>query len=279
MNLRGPILVIVALALAGCATGPAKNMNLAVEREEVTVLPTISSVTVQPATIDLAGPDPTITVRMSADPGLIGSFDVAGLGSNQRMREKSPGEYEGTFTIPKDAFAPGQSRAVSITGKVEHGPSKVTNTMAAPVALQVTWPAPKVAVEGGEGGADGTAAVGRTCAESVRNALAQTLIAFDFDEAELHDESRRTLDGIAGQLKENPACRSLAVEGHTDVVGTAEYNQRLSLRRAQVVAEYLAGQGVGVEFRVEGYGAGQPLVDGRSREANARNRRVVLKVE
>ena len=64
---------------------------------------------------------------------------------------------------------------------------------------------------------------------------------------------------------------------HTVDVGTHEYNQKLSERRAHAVHDYLVGAGLPPEIlSVEGHGKTLPLVEGTSDEARAKNRRVEL---
>lgn len=66
------------------------------------------------------------------------------------------------------------------------------------------------------------------------------LVTFDYDSAELRGESRRWVDRL-GVVLRNPRLQGvrLEVHGHTDAAGDADYNERLSLRRAYSVAEYL----------------------------------------
>jgi outer membrane protein OmpA-like peptidoglycan-associated protein len=69
----------------------------------------------------------------------------------------------------------------------------------------------------------------------------------------------------------------VSVNGHTDDVGTDEYNQKLSERRAEAVRRYLLDAGVPPEIMtVTGWGKRKPRVDGASEAARAKNRRVEL---
>ena len=126
-----------------------------------------------------------------------------------------------------------------------------------------------------------SAALGRI-AETRRTALGLVMsldegsLKFDFDRADLRPESRETLSLIAGILFTSDDF-AITVSGHTDARGSAEYNQRLSERRARAVADYLIGAGLARErFTVEGLGKAHPLDAGDSDEAHARNRRVEL---
>jgi outer membrane protein OmpA-like peptidoglycan-associated protein len=84
---------------------------------------------------------------------------------------------------------------------------------------------------------------------------------FDFDRAVLRDDVKTLLDQLARKLQE-AEFDTLEIVGHTDRIGTEEYNQYLSERRAWAVARYLVKQGVPVtKLRVVGKGMYQPLTD------------------
>jgi outer membrane protein OmpA-like peptidoglycan-associated protein len=72
---------------------------------------------------------------------------------------------------------------------------------------------------------------------------------------------------------------SIKVIGHTDSVGSDEYNQALSERRASSVAAYLLSQGIAPsKLTSEGKGESQPLADNETDEGRAKNRRVELHI-
>lgn len=115
----------------------------------------------------------------------------------------------------------------------------------------------------------------RTALGLVMN-LGEDAINFEFDRAELKPEDRELLSRIAGVLLTTSEYR-IQVFGHTDDVGSAEYNQELSKRRAEAVASYLVKTGVDPDIMtVKGFGKTQPLVDETTEQARARNRRVEL---
>lgn len=67
--------------------------------------------------------------------------------------------------------------------------------------------------------------------------------------------------------------------GHTDSVGPEEYNQRLSVRRAESVKAHLVGQGIEANrIYTEGKGESQPVADNSTKEGRAKNRRVEIEV-
>ena len=126
-----------------------------------------------------------------------------------------------------------------------------------------------------------TGALGRI-AETRRTALGLVMslddgyLKFDFDRADLRPESREILSRIAGILFTADDF-VITVSGHTDARGTTEYNQGLSMRRAQAVASYLIGTGLSPDlFTVQGLGMSQLLDEGNTDEAHASNRRVEL---
>jgi len=115
----------------------------------------------------------------------------------------------------------------------------------------------------------------RTALGLVMN-LGSDYLKFEFDKADLQPEDRELLSRIAGILLTSKDY-TVSVNGHTDDVGTQEYNQKLSERRAQAVHDYLVGAGLPPEIlSLEGHGKTLPLVEGTSDEARAKNRRVEL---
>jgi outer membrane protein OmpA-like peptidoglycan-associated protein len=113
----------------------------------------------------------------------------------------------------------------------------------------------------------------------VTTLLQESGIEFEKGKARLEPSSQPLLDEIAHLLKQAPLS-SIRVEGHTDNTGQAEYNQNVSLTRAQAVVDYLAGQGVAAD-RLEAVGVGQerPVASNDTREGRMKNRRVEIIVE
>jgi OOP family OmpA-OmpF porin len=101
---------------------------------------------------------------------------------------------------------------------------------------------------------------------------------FDFDKAVLKPEGKAKLDDLVGKIQGINLEVIIAV-GHTDSVGTKEYNQKLSVRRAEAVKAYLVSKGI-EKNRVytEGKGLTQPVADNRTAEGRAKNRRVEIEV-
>jgi OOP family OmpA-OmpF porin len=101
-------------------------------------------------------------------------------------------------------------------------------------------------------------------------------VNFAFNSAELQPAALPVLDQAAEILKANPGV-DVKVEGHTDSIGSEEYNQALSVRRAESVYRYLVNRGVDPErFRVEGFGKTRPIASNDTEAGRAQNRRVEL---
>jgi len=104
-------------------------------------------------------------------------------------------------------------------------------------------------------------------------------INFEFNKAYLKKESINLLDRVVRIMKENPALK-IEVRGHTDNIGDAAYNQKLSERRADAVAEYMIKQGISPErIRSKGFGMTKPLVPNDSEKNRAKNRRTEFTFE
>jgi len=99
-------------------------------------------------------------------------------------------------------------------------------------------------------------------------------IHFEFNKATIRPESFPTLDAVADVLRQFPNIK-LEVQGHTDNVGGAAYNLKLSDARSASVRKYLVDHGVdGGRLTSKGYGLTQPLVPNTTAENRALNRRV-----
>lgn len=101
---------------------------------------------------------------------------------------------------------------------------------------------------------------------------------FDFDKAALRSENREILSRIAGILLASKGYR-LFIYGHTDDVGTQQYNQGLSERRAESVMKYLSAAGIPENMmQVQGFGKSSPRVNATTSTARQKNRRVEIGV-
>jgi len=103
-------------------------------------------------------------------------------------------------------------------------------------------------------------------------------LLFDVDSTELKPGSQQKLREVAQILKRYPLS-DLEVAGHTDNSGSAEYNQRLSERRAQAVKDFLVAEGIDpARIIARGYGETMPVASNDTPEGRQLNRRVELKI-
>jgi outer membrane protein OmpA-like peptidoglycan-associated protein len=104
-------------------------------------------------------------------------------------------------------------------------------------------------------------------------------VLFTTGQADLKAGVASNLGRLATFLNQNPG-RNVEIEGHTDNVGSDEYNQALSQRRADSVRSFLIQQGVGPErIRTSGKGEHQPVADNESGGGRQQNRRVEVIIE
>ncbi|NLO78803.1 MAG: OmpA family protein [Xanthomonadaceae bacterium] len=103
-------------------------------------------------------------------------------------------------------------------------------------------------------------------------------VLFPFDSAELQPGAHRALDRLASYLQAHPD-HNILVEGHTDATGDADYNQRLSERRAETVYRALVQRGVDPSrLRIAGLGKDFPVADNSTPSGRSQNRRVEVVV-
>lgn len=101
---------------------------------------------------------------------------------------------------------------------------------------------------------------------------------FAFDEAALSSSAQQILDGDIAELIDDATLR-VRIEGHTDSIGDATYNRRLSEQRALSVKAYLVGRGVSADrITTLGFGEDYPVANNDSEAGRVSNRRVEVKI-
>ena len=104
-------------------------------------------------------------------------------------------------------------------------------------------------------------------------------ILFDFGKSGLRSEAREVLSRIAGIMMVTPGYR-LAIEGHTDSVGSDEFNLKLSQQRADAVYGYLTESQVNPQIMATtGLGKTHPMASNDSEEGRQKNRRVEIVIQ
>ena len=101
-------------------------------------------------------------------------------------------------------------------------------------------------------------------------------VFFEFDRADIKPESEVELLEVVRLLRAHPKWK-VEVQGHTDSVGTAMYNQQLSQRRAEAVRQFLIERGIKAErIQARGYGSSRPIAPNTTEEGRALNRRTEI---
>jgi outer membrane protein OmpA-like peptidoglycan-associated protein len=110
--------------------------------------------------------------------------------------------------------------------------------------------------------------------------LSNDKVTFPVDRSEISDDAKKLVDEAIAQLKAENRGVYFEIEGHTDSTGPEEYNQKLGEERAMAVRNYLHGtHGIALNrIEVISYGETKPVVDNKTRDNRAQNRRVVIKV-
>ena len=113
--------------------------------------------------------------------------------------------------------------------------------------------------------------------EGIQVTFASGLL-FDFDQAVVRDEAKTNLRALASSLDKYPDS-DVVIIGHTDQLGSTDYNQGLSERRATAAASYLMTQGVsGSRLVTRGLGESEPKGSNETEAGRQANRRVEVAI-
>ncbi len=139
------------------------------------------------------------------------------------------------------------------------------------VVTRIDWPAGDSGKQAGGGAAMAAQLASKTCRVELHG------IYFNSGSAVLLEESEPMLKQVAEVIRGSPQAQ-LTIEGHTDNIGSAEYNQKLSEQRANAVRDALVTRyGVtAARLSAKGYGLTRPVETNATVEGRARNRRVEL---
>ncbi|MDD2814599.1 MAG: OmpA family protein [Thiotrichaceae bacterium] len=115
---------------------------------------------------------------------------------------------------------------------------------------------------------------------STHNVVLSGDVTFKFNKSDLSPQGKAQLDKVAAEilgLKSN--LQNVVINGHTDSVGSDQYNLTLSDKRSKSVAKYLADKGVPKDkLFVKGMGESKPIADNKTKEGRAKNRRVEIAI-
>ncbi len=178
-----------------------------------------------------------------------------------------------TLPVDQRAVVSGPAQMVwmndnGLCWRSDFGPPPLPNTPCGPQPVaQYVAPAPAPVAQAAPVAAPPPAA------QIVRERVALDADAlFDFDKAILRPKGRDSLDAFIGKFQ-GADLQTISVVGHTDRLGSNEYNQRLSEQRAAAVKDYLVSRGIeSSNVRAEGMGESQPVtqpdecVGGKSRK-------------
>ncbi len=194
---------------------------------------------------------------------------------------------------PPSAPEPKEAARPAAAAPAEEPPAKVA--AATPPAPEPAAPAPAAPPPAPAAGASSPAAPAAevapkaepappsaisaaVCMDDLAKLAAANPIAFERGTAKVDTTGLATVGKIAAAMKACPGLRIVA-EGHTDIEGSREYNQRLSIKRARAVAECLIKFGVAADLiETAGFGASRPAVPDTSAQARAKNRRTEIMV-
>jgi outer membrane protein OmpA-like peptidoglycan-associated protein len=113
----------------------------------------------------------------------------------------------------------------------------------------------------------------------LRNSSLPTLVIndvfFDFDSYSVKSSFEKYLLLIADQIKQNNTA-TIEINGYTDDVGKTEYNQQLSLKRAEAISLFLTQNGIKNSIKTNGLGSSKPMYPNTTSENRKKNRRVEL---
>ncbi len=125
---------------------------------------------------------------------------------------------------------------------------------------------------------NGNAEVGKIKSEPFLVEKITLRFHFEFNSIDLDDETEAFLENLASTLKEDSRMK-LKITGHTDNIGNEKFNQRLSIKRAQTVKDYLTKKGIDpARVEVDGKGLSEPIDTNETEEGRSKNRRVEISV-
>lgn len=233
---------------------------------EITATVKRKSATVKPMAI--ADPKLVIAAQTAGNPTVIGACDgsvkLDGLYAGKTTTVVY--DRDGITQAPYTAVA-GADRSIAITGLCEGRYSNVliTCNTCSVKGADFVLAAPKPIVI--------TIEPGKT-----NNTDVNGTTLFDFDKSIINPAYYPELDDAVKEMKEDEYIY-IQVDGYADKIGTEEYNQKLSERRAQAIKDYLTARGVKAQrIKIYGHGETEPAATNSTRSGRSQNRRAIIGV-
>lgn len=199
---------------------------------------------------------PTFSVNAMCDPGVVPVGQTSKCTAQATDPDGDPVTYR--WTAPQGTFNPADAAATTWTAPNQ--PGNVTVTVTA------------------QDNRGGSATSSVTLQVVRREEIVFEDVHFDFDRFNLRPDAIKILDEAVVKLQANPDIR-VTIEGHTDSIGTSEYNLALGERRATSVRSYLISRGISeARLRTVSFGEDRPIADNRAAQGRALNRRAHLVV-
>ncbi len=124
-----------------------------------------------------------------------------------------------------------------------------------------------------------TARQRQRCQQQLNRILKRGKVRFNSSSAVIKRSSYKTLNKLAKIAKQCPGMK-IKIHGHTDSTGRNSANKKLSIKRAQAVADYLVKKGIPESYLIPiGHGSSRPVASNKTSKGRARNRRIELTVE
>ena len=225
-----------------------------------------------------------VTVSMLAFAGLTSAAEINNwLSSSGEVWKNAYGECWRNSSWTPATAAPGCDGAIveqpaAAPAAQNAAPAPVPKVDQAPAAVQAPSQADAPGLSSSSAPAAASPAPAPTPAAVSSKVTYAADTFFDFNKSVLKPAAKAKLDDLVDKIKSINLEVIIAV-GHTDSVGSDEYNQKLSMRRSNAVKAYLISKGVDkTRIYTEGKGEKQPVADNGTKEGRAKNRRVEIEV-
>jgi len=210
------------------------------------------------------------------------ALSVAPACATKKFVRTSVGEVNDKVATMGKSLEETQERVRVVEGKVTEVDSKAA--AAGESAAKANAAAADAANRAGEVGKTAEARSASIEAET-RKLIFETVLSedrgqFKLGKAELPEDATAAIDNMVNTLKADKKALWVEIEGHTDNIGDAKYNESLGLLRAEAVKRYLyeKHQVPLHKINVISYGEEKPVAPNKTRDGRAQNRRVVIKV-